>query len=1159
MTLRLPVTLLGSLLAISPVLAQRGLKDIPDPDPAKQQERLQIPDGWELNLFASDPMIAKPVHMNWDSEGRLWVVSSRMYPQVKPGQKEEDQVLVLEDTDGDGKADKRTVFADDLLIPTAVLPGDGGAYVANSTELLFLRDTNGDGKADERRVLLSGFGTEDTHHILHTFMRGPDGCVYVNQSVYIHTHLETPFGVRRLMGGGTWQFRAETGRAEIFMRGLVNHWGHQFDKWGQSFMTDGAGGEGINYVFPGFVGPTAFQGGGHIQDKRLMHGLNPGQPKLCSHEILSGRNIPDGWEGSIVANDFRGHRVSRYVITEDRSGYASRQVEDLVKSDHVAFRPIDTKHGPDGALYIADWYNPIIQHGEVDFRDERRDHVHGRIWRLRMKDRPLAPKWKLKGASVAELLAQLSAPEDLTREMAREEIRAKVFPVLPQWGTMKGNEAAAVIAEVAAWAASLDRSKPETQHLLLEALWTLQGCNHLHEPLLRELLNSPEPRARAAAVRSLWTWPEALPDALAILEKAAADDFGRVRLEAVHALRVQKSPKAVEIATRVLDKEMDTNLDYSLWVTCRDLKEIWLPAWQKGEVGFGGNVSHVLFALQAIEDASATGTLVDALKSGKVAGAARANVVKIAAGLGNEADLGRLFDIAADKATPPAETAAILTNLADAMRQRKVKPAGDLGRLAELLSRDGCWAAAARAAGVWNVESVRAALSAKFEGAQSAADRAATAEALLTFPEGRALVVNSAGSGATDADKAISIAALAAGSADEAAAIAAKVLPAVQDPAAAGVIFDSFLQTKTGPAALTKALEGAKLPAAIATAGVQKASAAAGDTKALIDALTKAGGIQPLNQSMTPEQLTALLAEVKTSGDPVRGEAIYRRQQLICTTCHAIGGAGGVVGPDMVSIGASAQPDYLVESLLNPSAKIKEGYHTTLITTKSGGVFSGFLVSQNERELILRDAAGKPQTIPAADVATREQSPVSLMPPGLTASLRRDEFVDLVRFLSELGKEGPWRVTGDGTVRRWRVLHYSDGLPRAVNEQGYRLFLKENPLLSWQPAYSLVSGVLPLDAVPSMKVWVNAMQVAQCEVDVTVAGKIGLRLADHSSMKLWVGENEVTPAAEVQVDAPAGRVKITVVCDPDARKAPVRLQVFDVPGSPARVSAVGGP
>jgi putative membrane-bound dehydrogenase-like protein len=231
--------------------AQRDLKNIPDPDPEVERKTFQLAEGFEVNLFAADPKIAKPIQMNFDSQGRLWIASSEVYPHIKPGQKANDKVLILEDSDGDGVSDKTTVFADGLLIPTGVLPGDGGAYVANSTELLHFPDTNGDGKADTKRIVLSGFGTEDTHHILHTLRWGPEGLLYMNQSIYIHSHIETPYGVRRLNAGGIWQFRPETMRLEIYARGWVNSWGHQFNEFGQSFTTDGAGGQGINYVVPG--------------------------------------------------------------------------------------------------------------------------------------------------------------------------------------------------------------------------------------------------------------------------------------------------------------------------------------------------------------------------------------------------------------------------------------------------------------------------------------------------------------------------------------------------------------------------------------------------------------------------------------------------------------------------------------------------------------------------------------------------------------------------------------------------------------------------------------------------------------------------------------------------------------------------------------------
>ncbi|HEX3451521.1 MAG TPA: PVC-type heme-binding CxxCH protein, partial [Isosphaeraceae bacterium] len=230
---------LGAVVVIfttgSPASAQRAPFPIPDPDPEIERKSFVVADGFQVNLFASDPLIAKPLQMNFDPMGRLWIASSEVYPQIKPGAVANDRVLVVEDRDHDGRADKTTIFAQGLLIPTGIEPGDGGVYVANSTELLHFKDSDGDGKADTTRVVLSGFGTEDTHHILHTLRWGYDGMLYFNQSVYIHSHIETPRGVRRLGGGGIWQFRPETMELEVFTHGLVNPWGHHFDRWGQSF------------------------------------------------------------------------------------------------------------------------------------------------------------------------------------------------------------------------------------------------------------------------------------------------------------------------------------------------------------------------------------------------------------------------------------------------------------------------------------------------------------------------------------------------------------------------------------------------------------------------------------------------------------------------------------------------------------------------------------------------------------------------------------------------------------------------------------------------------------------------------------------------------------------------------------------------------------
>ena len=287
------------LLLVAPLSAQRDAP-VPDPDPELERKTFVVADGFEVNLFAADPLLAKPIQMNFDPAGRLWVASSEAYPQIKPGQKQNDKIIILEDTRGVGRADKTTVFAEGLLIPTGLAPGDGGVYVVDSTDLLHLSSSKGDGKADRRRVVLSGFGTEDTHHLVHTLRWGPDGMLYFNQSIYIHSNIETPYGPRRLGGGGIWQYRPETQQLEVFARGWYNAWGHHFDRWGQSFLTDGANGEGINYVVPGAYYPAA------VGATQILHGLNPGSPKHCG---LRDRQRPA--PARLLAGQHADQRLSR--------------------------------------------------------------------------------------------------------------------------------------------------------------------------------------------------------------------------------------------------------------------------------------------------------------------------------------------------------------------------------------------------------------------------------------------------------------------------------------------------------------------------------------------------------------------------------------------------------------------------------------------------------------------------------------------------------------------------------------------------------------------------------------------------------------------------------------------------------------------------------
>jgi glucose/arabinose dehydrogenase len=439
----------------------------------------QASEGFEATLWAENPQLYKPIQMNWDNRGRLWIASSRVYPQIRPGQEQEDAVIVVEDTNGDGKADRSTVFAEGLLIPTGVLPDNrGGVYVAASHQLLHFTDTDGDGKADQRKIVLSSFGTEDTHHNLHTLRWGFDGHIYLNQSIYTHSHLETPFGVARLNSGGIWRMNPENLRMEVFTKGGCNPWGHHWDQYGNSFFTDGAGGKGIYHAMEG---ATYFT---YSDMRREADSISPGNyPKFASLERVHSSNFPAEWQGNLITCDFRAHRVVRFGVKEVGSSFQTVELPDLLRSTNVTFRPIDLRFGPDGALYIADWSNPIIQHGEVDFRDPRRDHEHGRIWRVAFKAGPSAKAQDLTKLTDSELLDRTLSANGWEQEQARSTLRQRGMRVL---------------AAAKSWLPA--QRDPRAK---LEAMWLHSAFEKPADDLLGQLTTSGDARLRTAAARQL--------------------------------------------------------------------------------------------------------------------------------------------------------------------------------------------------------------------------------------------------------------------------------------------------------------------------------------------------------------------------------------------------------------------------------------------------------------------------------------------------------------------------------------------------------------------------------------------------------------------------------------------------------------------------------
>ncbi len=392
-----------------------------DVSPQAELATFKVLDGFEVNLFASEEDgVPNPLIIRWDERGRLWCVCPLSYPQPVPGEPLKDKIVILEDTNHDGKADKVTVFADGLSMPTgmelapAKSPKGHSIYVGMGEKLLLMHDLDGDDKVDETEVVLSGFGTGDTHQNINSFIWSPDGALVMHQGLHCYSRVATPWGVKELYGAGFWHYRPLSGKLEPYPTGMpLNAWGTAFTNDGQPIMVAGAA--GMYWARPMEVstsGTSASEDPSARKDKQvghLQHFLlerfqlpyggqsikTEGLTKFCGIDIVGNSHWPDAMQGELITGGFFDNKIYRFKIQDDKefpSGIETVEQPALITSSSVAFRPVDIRFGPDGALYIADWYNPIIGHYQASFRHPNRDKTHGRIWRVVAKGRGEANK-----------------------------------------------------------------------------------------------------------------------------------------------------------------------------------------------------------------------------------------------------------------------------------------------------------------------------------------------------------------------------------------------------------------------------------------------------------------------------------------------------------------------------------------------------------------------------------------------------------------------------------------------------------------------------------------------------------------------------------------------------------------------------------------------
>ena len=561
-------------------------------------EKMTVHKNMKVELFADEtmfPELVKPVQMSFDTKGRLWVACWRTYPHWKPTEKMDDRLLILEDTNNDGRADVCKTFAGDIHNPTGFEFWNGGVLVAQGPDLLFLKDTDGDDKYDLKERLVHGFDTADTHHTINSFVLDPGGAVYMQEGTFHHSQIETPWGPpRRLANGGVFRYEPRTQKTDIYVTfGFANPHGHAFDAWGQDIVVDGTGANP-------FHGPLFSS----QLDYPAKHNRPPQvyqqRTRPCSAiEILSSSHFPEEHRGNLlVANviGFQGilqyklhgsagsfnrtpqarastddptpttnnARASGVRLNKDEgSSLGATEVEPIVFSSDANFRPGDVEVGPDGAIYFTDWQNPIIGHMQHNLRDPSRDHDHGRVYRVTYVGRELVKPKLISEQRITDLLKVLTDPDDRVRYRARIELSGRpTAEVIKAADEMLAEMSKLNSATVFPPGSGYPDAKALLARLEIEVLWLHQSHNVVDEKLLDRALTSRDHRARAAAVRVIAAWHDRLPNALDLLRRAAADESPRVRLMALWAASFIPSPEAAEVVLIANEQPTDLHLEF---------------------------------------------------------------------------------------------------------------------------------------------------------------------------------------------------------------------------------------------------------------------------------------------------------------------------------------------------------------------------------------------------------------------------------------------------------------------------------------------------------------------------------------------------------------------------------------------------------------------
>jgi putative heme-binding domain-containing protein len=756
-----------------------------------------------------------------------------------------------------------------------------------------------------------------------------------------------------------------------------NPWGFVFTEWGEPIVLAGNNSSPI-YPVPGLTSR-------HRAAAPTLIWKNGRGRKVSGGDIVGTRHFPDSWQGAAILGGYINNAVWAVKISDDGSGFSFEDLPPLIVTTNKSFRPVDVKFGPDGALYICDWYNPIIGHYQASFRHPDRDKAHGRIWRVTAKGRALTQAPRLADASIAELLNQLKSPDRWTRRFAKRVLadrpKEDVANGLKSWLVQPGH----------------------SDHDLVEALGVYQSHELVASELVAQLCRATNAGARAYAAGVIGSWADRLPEPLSLLRALVADENPRVRLQAVVACTYVPKAEAMEVALGAADLPTDKFLDYALNQAVFALKPYWLEPFKAGRLHLDNKAPRLSLLVRADATPDTLQAVRELAKSDQTDNGTRETYLRILTENGDGSDVSMILALQNRELQ-----SRLLPAVATAAQVRKLRPAGDaVEQLQPLLgsSDPAIRAGALELVGLWKLNALKPSVVSALGAGQEAVIRRAAVRAIAALPgdTDRATISQLT----KDGDQSVHAAAITAlcglSITDAARAASASLLKAT-DESAIQEIYSAFIQRQGGAAALSSALAQSAPSKHAAEIGLRLMNSAGRRDDQLARVLTQIAGLNTSRIQTSPAEMSALVSDVRTQGDPRRGAEIVRRPELGCMTCHSINGQGGKLGPDMSALGTAQPIDFIIGAILEPQKEIKEGFISISVTTKEGEEYQGYEVRETAEELVLRDVLQNREVRLRRDSIKERKLSGSVMPEGLTDTLSRTEFRDMIRYLSELGR-----------------------------------------------------------------------------------------------------------------------------------------------------------